>query len=154
MGGVRINTGMPRPEDPAASLPRERWRDLAIVRELWSKSQFAFDCRLLRQVAADAPLMAPELGYGSADEFMRQELGLDPDLMRRVLGEPSPRTAPTTAASRAKAERDKKRRQRGTDLSARPCAHCGAVFTPRRSTAQFCSSGCRVAAHRAKITPA
>jgi len=30
------------------------------------------------------------------------------------------------------------------------CAHCGAEFTPKRSTARFCSTACRVAAHRAR----
>ena len=29
------------------------------------------------------------------------------------------------------------------------CGHCGARFQPARSTAQFCSSRCRVASHRA-----
>lgn len=29
------------------------------------------------------------------------------------------------------------------------CTHCGSAFQPRRSTAQFCSTRCRVAAHRA-----
>ena len=55
----------------------------------------------------------------------------------------------TCNGCRAKVERNKKRQQRGTDLSPRPCAHCGATFTPKRSTAQFCSTACRVAAHRA-----
>jgi len=86
MASVNVNKGMPRPEDPAASLPRDRWRDLAIVRELWAKSQLPFDCRLLRQVAADAPLMAPELGYDSPEAFLREELQLDPDLVNRVVG--------------------------------------------------------------------
>jgi len=54
----------------------------------------------------------------------------------------------TCNGCRAKAEREKKRRQRGTDLSARACQHCGATFTPKRSTARFCSTRCRVAAHR------
>ncbi|MBC1261542.1 hypothetical protein FQK07_09720 [Synechococcus sp. BSF8S] len=30
------------------------------------------------------------------------------------------------------------------------CEHCGTSFTPKRSTAQFCSTRCRVAASRAK----
>jgi hypothetical protein len=30
------------------------------------------------------------------------------------------------------------------------CAHCGERFAPKRSTARFCSTACRVAAHRAK----
>jgi hypothetical protein len=86
MAAVKINRGMPRPEAPASTLPRDQWRDLAIVRELWAKSQLPFDCRLLQQVAADAPLMAPELGYDTAEAFLRQELQLDPDLVNRVVG--------------------------------------------------------------------
>jgi hypothetical protein len=86
MASVKVNRGMPRPEAPASSLPRDQWRDLAIVRELWAKSQLPFDCRLLRQVAADAPLMAPELGYDSVESFLKQELQLDPDLVNRVVG--------------------------------------------------------------------
>jgi hypothetical protein len=86
MAAVKVNRGMPRPEAPASSLPKDQWRDLAIVRELWAKSQLPFDCRLLRQVAADAPLMAPELGYASPEAFLREELQLDPDLVNRVVG--------------------------------------------------------------------
>ena len=86
MAAVKVNRGMPRPEAPASSLPRDQWRDLAIVRELWAKSQLPFDCRLLRQVAEDAPLMAPELGYDSPESFLQQELKLDPDLVNRVVG--------------------------------------------------------------------
>jgi hypothetical protein len=56
------------------------------VRELWAKSQLPFDCRLLKQVAADAPMMAPELGYDSVESFLKQELQLDPDLVNRVVG--------------------------------------------------------------------
>jgi hypothetical protein len=33
------------------------------------------------------------------------------------------------------------------------CIHCGSEFTPKRSTAQFCSTRCRVAAHRATHHP-
>ena len=33
------------------------------------------------------------------------------------------------------------------------CQHCGATFTARRSTAQFCGTACRVAAHRASKKP-
>jgi hypothetical protein len=31
-----------------------------------------------------------------------------------------------------------------------PCAHCGEPFFPRRASGRFCSTRCRVAAHRAK----
>ena len=45
------------------------------------------------------------------------------------------------------------RKQRAQNKQDRPtasCAHCGATFTPKRSTAQFCSTACRVASHRAQ----
>ena len=44
------------------------------------------------------------------------------------------------------------RKQRAQSKQDRPtasCAHCGTEFAPKRSTAQFCSTRCRVAAHRA-----
>lgn len=42
-----------------------------------------------------------------------------------------------------KAERIKKRNQRGTDLSERICPVCSTSFTPKRSDARCCSSKCR-----------
>lgn len=47
---------------------------------------------------------------------------------------------------RAARHRDRNRSQ----PAAVPCSHCGESFTPKRSTAAFCSTRCRVAAHRAK----
>jgi hypothetical protein len=41
-------------------------------------------------------------------------------------------------------------RKRRRDRIWQVCTHCGATFTPKRSTAQFCSTACRVAAHRAR----
>ena len=41
-------------------------------------------------------------------------------------------------------------RQRRRNDRWQDCAHCSAEFTPKRSTARFCSSACRVAAHRAR----
>lgn len=32
------------------------------------------------------------------------------------------------------------------------CTHCSSVFQPKRSTAQFCSTKCRVAAHRKSVS--
>ena len=43
------------------------------------------------------------------------------------------------------------RKHRAKGYQPRPstsCSHCGSVFQPKRSTAQFCSTKCRVAAHR------
>jgi hypothetical protein len=111
MASVKVNRGMPRPEAPASSLPKDQWRDLAIVRELWAKSQLPFDCRLLKQVAADAPLMAPELGYDSVESFLKQELQLDPDLVNRVVGWLE-QEQPTEAVSLEMVEAELKKRGR------------------------------------------
>ena len=51
-------------------------------------------------------------------------------------------------AVRRRQARDSARRQRGTDLSDRLCAHCGESFTPKRSDARFCRGACRAAASR------
>ncbi|MFN9113051.1 MAG: hypothetical protein ACK5XN_23530 [Bacteroidota bacterium] len=44
---------------------------------------------------------------------------------------------------RRRAERDKQRRLRGTDLTERTCPVCSVTFTPRRSDARCCSAKCR-----------
>jgi hypothetical protein len=56
---------------------------------------------------------------------------------------------------RRRAERDKQRRLRGTDLNERICLACSVPFTPSRSDARCCSAKCRAklsrqaaAAHR------
>ena len=85
MVAVTVNRGMPRPEAPAASLPRDQWDDLVIVRKLWAQSQLPFDCRMLKLVASDAPAMAKELGYETEERFLREGLQLDPDLVTRVV---------------------------------------------------------------------
>jgi hypothetical protein len=36
----------------------------------------------------------------------------------------------------------------------RPCDFCTKPFTPIRSTARFCSTACRVKAHRGQVRPA
>ena len=85
MAAVIVNRGLPRPEAPAASLPKDQWDDLVIVRKLWAQSQLPFDCRMLKLVAADAPAMAAELGYGTEEAFLKEGLQLDPDLVNRVV---------------------------------------------------------------------
>ena len=85
MVAVTVNRGMPRPEAPAASLPKDQWDDLVIVRKLWAQSQLPFDCRMLKLVASDAPAMATELGYGTKEAFLREGLQLDPELVSRVV---------------------------------------------------------------------
>jgi len=85
MVAVTVNRGMPRPEAPAASLPKDQWDDLVIVRKLWAQSQLPFDCRMLKLVASDAPAMAKELGYDTEERFLKEGLQLDPELVMRVV---------------------------------------------------------------------
>lgn len=85
MATVSINRGMPRPEAPASTLPKDQWDDLVIVRRLWAQSQLPFDCRMLKLVASDAPVMAKELGYETEERFLREGLRLDPGLVTRVV---------------------------------------------------------------------
>lgn len=49
---------------------------------------------------------------------------------------------------RRKAERNKKRALRGTDLSERLCLSCAQPFTPKRSDAKCCSGACRAKYNR------
>lgn len=51
-------------------------------------------------------------------------------------------------------ERDKKRAQRGTDLTERTCQVCGDAFTPKRSHAKVCSPKCRAKLSREKAKTA
>lgn len=86
MAAVSINQGMPGPEEPALRLPRERWRLLAMARRQWAEIDLPFDCRLLRTVVDEAPLLAEELGLESGEAFLTDYLSLDLDLVQRVLG--------------------------------------------------------------------
>ena len=85
MAAVTVNRGMPRPEAPAASIPKDQWDDLVIVRKLWAQSHLPFDCRMLKLVASDAPVMAKELGYETEELFLKEGLQLDPELVTRVV---------------------------------------------------------------------
>jgi hypothetical protein len=77
------------------------------------------------------------------------------------------RTQVTERAAEANRENQRRRRNRETIerriaaghlkqtsgflLTVRPaCAHCGETFVPKRTTARYCSTRCRVAAHRAQ----
>jgi hypothetical protein len=46
-------------------------------------------------------------------------------------------------------EKRKQQRREAAAHRLTTCEHCGASFTPQRSTARFCSTRCRTAAHRA-----
>ena len=67
-------------------LPRERWKLLAMARRQWAEIELPFDCRLLKTVAEEAPLLAEEMGFASGEDFLTGYLNLDMDLVRRVVG--------------------------------------------------------------------
>jgi hypothetical protein len=67
-------------------LPRDRWKLLAMARRQWAEIELPFDCRLLKTVAEEAPLLAEEMGFASGEDFLTDYLGLDLELVRRVLG--------------------------------------------------------------------
>jgi hypothetical protein len=46
----------------------------------------------------------------------------------------------------------KRRAARRLPRKPRRCDECGRAFLPRRSTAQYCSTRCRVTAHRRTVT--
>jgi uncharacterized C2H2 Zn-finger protein len=77
-----------------------------------------------------------------------------PRCSKRFLGRGSEWCAPfycsiqcrTDARNQRRAEKRAYARQRSAVL--RKCAQCGRLFKPQRETARFCSTACRVAAHR------
>jgi len=86
MGAVSVNQGMPRPERSVHEIDRSRWQLLAMARRRWAEIDLPFDCRLLRTVVDEAPMLAEYLGMESGDQFLTDYLSLDLDLVNRVLG--------------------------------------------------------------------
>jgi hypothetical protein len=158
--GVSIDTGCPRTEDPALSISRDRWHSLAIARRRWAELDLPYNLRVLQQVVADAPLLAEERGLASGDAFLADYLGLDLGFVRMVLAwidhgasDDNPHRVHERIEESRRRARDRKRRQRGSDLSARLCACCGATFTPKRSDARCCSGACRAKLSRQAAKP-
>jgi hypothetical protein len=79
MVAVTIETGPVDHEDQMASVPRERWKELLIVRRCYIETRFDYDCRCLVQYVAEAEQFHQELGYESADQMLEEELGLQPE---------------------------------------------------------------------------
>ena len=150
MAAVSINQGMPGPEESVHKVDRSRWQLLAMARRQWAEIDLPHDCRLLRTVVDEAPMLAEGLGMESGDAFLVEYLGLDLSFVRMVLAwldhgarDDNPHRDQARADESRRSSRDRKRRQRGTDLSERPCACCGATFAPKRSDARCCSGKCR-----------
>jgi len=86
MAAVSVDQGMPGPEESAHKVDRSRWQLLAMARRRWAEIDLPFDCRLLRTVVDEAPMLAEGLGMESGDRFLTDYLSLDLDLVDRVLG--------------------------------------------------------------------
>ncbi len=86
MAAVSINQGMPGPEESVHTVDRSRWQLLAMARRQWAEIDLPHDCRLLRTVVDEAPMLAEGLGMESGDQFLTDYLSLDLDLVGRVLG--------------------------------------------------------------------
>jgi hypothetical protein len=86
MAAVSVDQGMPGPEESAHKVDRSRWQLLAMARRRWAEIDLPFDCRLLRTVVDEAPMLAEGLGMESGDRFLTDYLSLDLDLVGRVLG--------------------------------------------------------------------
>jgi hypothetical protein len=85
MAAMKIDTGVPRPDLVLNQIPRERWESVAVARSLWAEIDFPHDCRLMKQVADEADLLAEELGYDNGDAFIVEYLKLDLDVVRQVI---------------------------------------------------------------------
>ena len=85
MAAMKIDTGVPRPDLVLNQIPRERWESVAVARSLWAEIDFPHDCRLMKQVADEADLLAEELGYENGETFIVEYLKLDLDVVRQVI---------------------------------------------------------------------
>jgi hypothetical protein len=85
MAAMKIDTGVPRPDLVLEQIPRERWESVAVARSLWAEIDFPHDCRLMKQVADEADLLAEELGYENGEAFIVEYLKLDLDVVRQVI---------------------------------------------------------------------
>lgn len=86
MAAVSIDQGMPSPEEPAIEVSPDRWKLLAMARRRWAAIELPFDCRLLKLVKDEAPILAEAMGFESGEQFLTDYLSLDLDLVQRVVG--------------------------------------------------------------------
>lgn len=79
MAAVKINVGLHGGEQ-AATVARHQWRDLVEARALHCNSSLRQDCRALVFYIEDAA-KNDWIGFGGRDEYIRDGLGLEPDLV-------------------------------------------------------------------------
>jgi hypothetical protein len=86
MAAVSVNTGIPRPDKSAFEVSPDQLKPLAMARRRWAEIDLPSDCRLMKQVSEEAPVFAEAMGFDSAEAFLTEYLGLDLDLVQRVVG--------------------------------------------------------------------
>lgn len=79
MAAVRI-LRPPMCGDSASQVPREHWPELLEERQRFCRENVPHDCRLLLFFVEDAA-QSGWLGYQDRDAYVREGLGLDPDLV-------------------------------------------------------------------------
>lgn len=79
MASVAIKRGLHGGEE-AATVPKDQWRDLVRVREMHCNRSLREDCRALVFYIEDAA-KNDWLGFGDRDAYVREGLGLDPELV-------------------------------------------------------------------------
>ena len=82
MASVMINTGPVDYRDEMGQVERDKWKELFIKRRLYIHTKFEHGCECVISWLAEAEEFHEELGYGSADEMLEQELEIPPDWVR------------------------------------------------------------------------
>ena len=81
MASVKIDTGPVDASSLLTEVPRDRWTDLMRERRSFVRVNVPFDCRELLRFAEEAEEMAPALGFETAEDFLRNGLEIDPELV-------------------------------------------------------------------------
>lgn len=78
MASVRIDSGPITADLRLQQVPRDKWFTLMQVRRSFLAVHLPYDCRCLLEFVEDAEVMAPSLGFASAQDFIARGLELDP----------------------------------------------------------------------------
>lgn len=82
MAAVKINSGPIEPTDRLTNVPPDQWHNLMLVRRTYLQTRLPHDCRCLVQFVADAETMYDRVGFKTANEMIRNGLGLVPEDIR------------------------------------------------------------------------
>lgn len=91
---VTIHTGIDA-ADRADTVPHDQWPELIEARRMYCRNAIIDDCRLIIQFASDAETVG-WLGFDDRDQYIREGLGIDPDVVEwaerglELIDDPSP----------------------------------------------------------------